>query len=300
MVNKSSGAALLLVLWLVAAMSLIVLSASKHVRFKTRDMAIHLEQLKATPVLDGVVQLVSGQLLKSKEIARRYHWFQIQFGTLNVWIEVTPAAGLIDLNVATPELIAAVLHRVGMMRVDQAQIMAARIKDWIDPDGEPTGPGGAEMPQYRAASWPSAPRNGPMEDPAELTSVMGMTSDAYETIKPFLGLNGQQKLDIEAAPHALIDALAGQSGLGLRLQSLGATDKAALISQSGGRDFFVTSGSSSGEVRLRAYLYANDGLWWMREAWVSLSTRPDSPTPWTTLMLDSIQRVAMPFQDIKP
>lgn len=178
--------------------------------------------------------------------------------------------------------------------------MASRIRDYIDPDDEPGGIGGAEAPQYRAAGWPVLPRNGPFDDLSELRMVLGMTPELYEIISPYLGINGQQRIEIDAAPPALIDALTGQPGLGAQIQSSPPEMRAGALLSGAAAQFFTPARTGGGTVKVRAMVQADQGQWWQRDAWVDLSTRPDALTPWTTLSLEPTRRMNPPPQEPHP
>ena len=53
-------------------------------------------------------------------------------------------------------------------------------------------------------------------------------------------------------------------------------------------------------IKVRAYLQVDGERWWQREAWVDLSERPDTLTPWTTLSLEPTRRVKKPEQEFNP
>src|SRR5690606_9179893 len=130
-----------------------------------------------------------------------------------VWVEITPSGGLVDVNVASEPLLLALFQKVGALASGEAAILASRVRDFVDPDDIPGGVGGAEAAQYRAAGWPSLPRNGAVDDLSELRSVLGMIPELYDIIAPHLGINGQQRIEIDSAPPAMIDVLTGQPGL---------------------------------------------------------------------------------------
>ncbi|MGP1693607.1 MAG: general secretion pathway protein GspK, partial [Giesbergeria sp.] len=213
------GAALVLVLWVVAALSLIVLASARGIRQQTQNVGFGLERIRAESVLDAALQLAAQRLMADKTLGIQYRVEQMALGQTRVRIEITPSEGLVDVNVASDALLQALLQRVGGLAPGEAAIMVSRIHDYLDPDDIPNGIGGAEAAQYRAAGWPSLPRNSGLEDLSELRSVLGMTAGLYETIAPYLGINGQQGIEIGAAPPALIDALTGQQGLGARVRT---------------------------------------------------------------------------------
>jgi general secretion pathway protein K len=115
-----------------------------------------------------------------------------------------------------------------------------------------------------------------------------------------LGLNGQQRIEADAAPPELIDGLTGQEGFGAQLHAAAPEQRSALMmSQPASRFFSGGSGSSDREVRLRVFTGSKNGQWWLREAWVALSSRPDTLTPWTTLLLEPTRRVPKLDKEIR-
>ncbi len=66
------------------------------------------------------------------------------------------------------------------------QALAARIRDWIDPDSEPFGQDGAEDYVYMAMQPPYRTANAPMASITELRLIQGMTDKVYRAIAPYL------------------------------------------------------------------------------------------------------------------
>ena len=296
-----TGAALILVLWLVASLSLVVMASARGVRQQTQRAAVDIERLRAESILDAALQLTSQRLAMDRSIEARYRKQRLSLGSNQVWVEITPSGGLVDVTVASEALVQALFQRAGRLSPGEAAILASRVRDYLDPDDTPDGVGGAEGAQYRAAGWPSMPRNGALDDIAELRSVLGMTSELYEIIAPHLGINGQQRIEVDSAPPALIDALTGQPGLGAQIQNSPAETRAAALLTGAAAEFFSPSRSSGGQtVRLKAYLQVENDRWWQREAWVDLSERPGGLSPWTTLSLEPTRRLNKPEQEFKP
>ncbi|MGP1691119.1 MAG: general secretion pathway protein GspK [Giesbergeria sp.] len=296
----NSGAALVLVLWLVAALSLVVLASAHGIRQQTQNVGFGLARMRAESVLDAAIQLTAQRLTADKRLGAQYHVDQMVLGTNQVRIEVTPSAGLVDINVASEALLGALLERVGGLSPGESAILVSRIHDYIDPDDSPSGIGGAEAAQYRAAGWPSLPRNSGLDDLSELKAVMGMTAALYETIAPYLGINGQQGIEIGSAPPALIDALTGQQGVGARVHSSPPEMRAGELLSGAAAAFFTSVAIPMGQtVRVRAAMQTEDGRWWRRQAWLDLNERPDTLTPWTTLSLEPTRRAEAPEQEFK-
>ena len=182
--HGSAGAALVLVLWLVAALSLTVLAGAKGMRQQTQQAGLALERLRAEAVLDGTLQLAAQRLVAERDQPSHYRREVLTLEGQEIWLEVTPATGLIDVNVASDGLLLALLQRVGELPAGDAAIMVSRIRDFLDPDDTPTGVGGAEVAQYRAAGWPVMPHNSGLQDLSELKAVLGMTPELYDIIAP--------------------------------------------------------------------------------------------------------------------
>lgn len=299
--RTGSGAALIMVLWLVAALSLVVAAGARGVRQQTQRTALDLERLRSESLLDAAVQLVAQRLNSEKGQPIGYKMQRMNLGQSEIWVEVTPSGGLVDVNVASEGLLRTLFQRAGAMSAGEAAILTSRVQDYIDPDDTPGGVGGAEAAQYRAAGWPSLPRNGALEDRSELKSVFGMTSELYEIIAPHLGINGQQRIEVDSAPPALIDALTGQQGLGARLQNSPPEMRAGVLLSGAAAEFFSPVQSSGSQtMRLRAFLQADGDRWWLREVWVDLSERPDALTPWTTLSIEPTRRFQKAEQELIP
>ena len=292
--HGSVGAALVLVLWLVAALSLTVLAGAKGMRQQTQQAGLALERLRAEAVMDGALQLAAQRLVAERDQPSHYRREVLTLEGQEIWLEVTPATGLIDVNVASDGLLLALLQRVGGLPAGDAAIMVSRIRDFLDPDDTPTGAGGAEAAQYRAAGWPVVPRNSALEDLSELKSVLGMTPELYDIIAPHLGINGQQRLSLDATPPALIDALAGQKGLGAKIHTASPETRAGMLSGSAAEFFSPAASNMVLAVRVQVLMQMNEERWWLREGWIDPHERPDTLAPWTLLSLEPTRRTIKP------
>jgi len=294
------GAALILVLWLVAALSLVVMASARSVRQQTQRVGLDLERMRVESVLDSAIELTAQQMLADRNAGSAYRFQRLSMGGGDVWVEITPSGGLVDVNVASDALLQTLFQRAGGLSAGEALILTSRVRDYLDPDDSPGGVGGAEAPQYRAAGWPSMPRNGALDDLSELRSVLGMTSGLYEIIAPHLGINGQQRIEIDSAPPALIDALTGQPGLGARIHNSPPETRGSVLMTGPAADFFSPARGGGTTVRLKAAVRLEGERWWQREAWVDLSERPGNLTPWTMLSLEPTRRLNTQEQELKP
>ncbi|MEW6694981.1 MAG: hypothetical protein AB1371_08555 [Pseudomonadota bacterium] len=299
---RQRGAALILVLWLVAGLALVVAASARSVSGHVRLAAVELERLQAEAVLDGAIALMAQHLRRAPDGGSAYRVYRLTLGADVVDIEVTPAKGLVDVAVASDRLLETLLHNAGGVSPGEAKILASRIRDWIDTDDRPDGVGGAETAQYRAAGWPVLPRNeGRLEDFSDLMGVLGMSPQVYEKIRNYLGFMGQERIDLATAPPALVDVLTGQPGLGHRLASTPLELKEAAYAPYLATELFRYQPSQQvGPLRLVARWHGVHGQRWEREVWVDRAERPDTLTPWTTLWVEPTRRTRGLEQDINP
>jgi general secretion pathway protein K len=96
---------------------------------------------------------------------------------------------------------------------DQVDDIVDAIIDWLDPDDNTTGFGGAENSYYQSLETPYSCRNGPMESIEELLLVKGITKDLYEGadgmpgIANYLTIYGDGMININTAPLLVLKAL---------------------------------------------------------------------------------------------
>ena len=78
--RKHKGTALILVLWLVAALSLVVLASAHGIRQQTRHVGLSLERLRSESILDAALQLAAQRLLAEKGTPARYRRQRMTLG----------------------------------------------------------------------------------------------------------------------------------------------------------------------------------------------------------------------------
>jgi general secretion pathway protein K len=92
---------------------------------------------------------------------------------------------------------------LSMLRMDPDLAVAAA--DWIDPDLQPTGFAGAEDDYYARLSPPRLAANAPLEHPAELLSVKGMSAGDFAALDPFVSaLDAEATINVNTASRELL------------------------------------------------------------------------------------------------
>lgn len=171
--RAEQGIALIAVLWLLSALTMIaVLVAAlslNHLR------AIHAvgEVVEAESAADSAIRLA---LLHLAAPEQRESWTAPQSRQINLFgwminLKIESESGRLDLNTGDRQLLVALFAANGWSQTD-AEAFVARIEDWTDPDDDPAE-GGAEVRQYLAAGRNYGPRNAPFESVEELRQVLG-------------------------------------------------------------------------------------------------------------------------------
>jgi general secretion pathway protein K len=120
-------------------------------------------------------------------------------------IAVQDEAGKVDLNIAAPALIRALVLGLG---VGAGEAAVDAILDYRDED-DARRASGAERAEYLAAGRLYGPRNGPFLAVEELASVLGLTQADADRLRPFVTIHsGLTGIDTSLAPRELVDALA--------------------------------------------------------------------------------------------
>lgn len=85
--------------------------------------------------------------------------------------------------------------------------IAQAVVDWIDPDGSPAGPWGAEDVYYLSLQNSYLAANRPFADPAELRLIRGVDMAAWRKLEPFVSaLPGTVTLNVNTASAEVLAA----------------------------------------------------------------------------------------------
>jgi general secretion pathway protein K len=205
-----AGAALLLVMWLVALLASLIgafaLSARIE-RLQERGLtrgAIAGEAARAG--LEMALVRIGDPDPNRRWLAdgRRYRW---RYAGIPVEVRITSEQGKVDINAADAGLLAGLFRAVGVPS-QQATHLAAVMLDWRDADPLTQPEGGAEDPAYAEAGLPYGAKDAPFETIAELEQVLGMTPDIYARVEPYLTVfTGQAAPDTASAAAPVLSAM---------------------------------------------------------------------------------------------
>lgn len=188
------GAALVLVLWLIALLTALVgafaLSARiEHLQQRLQDDSGRAQEISRAGIAYAMSRLRADPLRPSwQPDGRRYRW---TFDGTQVDLRVEDESGKLNINLADLALLQAFMQALDVPD-GQAARLAGAIIDWRDADDLSPPGGGAEAADYVAAGLPYGPRNARFETLGELQRVLGMTPDLYQRMRPSLTVYGRR------------------------------------------------------------------------------------------------------------
>lgn len=209
-----AGFALVLVMWVLLLLGLLGTGLLHEARMTRQQAASVSGALQARAAADGAIRRVILGLLDPRDPLRwpldgTRHTMTL-FGR-PIQVQVASEAGKIDLNAASPDLLATLFRGAGL-GPSEAAGLAASIVAWRQPTHASTDDPNAP---YHDAGRPYGPRQGPFRAVSELRLVLGMTDALQEAVSPLVTVwSHAPGVDRGAAGDNMLDLLA-QAGDGL-------------------------------------------------------------------------------------
>lgn len=296
---STRGIALVAVLWMVAALTILVSGVLYSVRVDTRVAAGHYESARAAALLDGALRLAAAELAATPNVPVRPLQLIYKVGEAEIAVEVAVASGFINLNTAPETLLTDLFTHAAALPPDQAAALAQSVIDWRDPD-EDRSPVGAERADYEARGLAYAPRNEHYRRPDDAGQVLGVVAGVYDSIRDLVttvGTGGDGTVNPLAAPEAVLVVLA--QGDVARARDVAAVRQAGVeqaldVASLGLQHASAWTGR---DYRLRAAYRSHEAGEWSCVAWVSLEASMQahsSRLPWRWLYAEDVRRIPAP------
>jgi general secretion pathway protein K len=135
---------------------------------------------------------------------------EMAFGDARFSLYVRDAAAVLNLNSATEEMLRNFFSQGLELDFAQADRLTQAVLDWRDSDELPRV-NGAEREEYLRAGAAVLPPNRGFPDVDELRHVLGMTPEIFAEALPYLTLRGSGRVNVNAAPEAVLLALPGMT-----------------------------------------------------------------------------------------
>ena len=232
--EAARGAALLLVMWLVALMASLIGAFALSARIERLQERVLTRGAiaggAARAGLEWALVRVGDSDPRRRWIpdGRLYHW---QYEGIPVDVSVVDEQGKIDINAADQPLLSAFFRALGIP-ADKAGAIAGATIDWRDADPLTQPQGGAEDPEYASAGLPYGAKDAPFETVAEIEQVLGMTPATYKLAAPYLTVftgSGTPDASLAQAPVLTAMGLDGKALVAAREAQPPATATGGLI-----------------------------------------------------------------------
>lgn len=282
--SRAAGMALIAVLWIVAALSLMVMGLTSTARQQVQIAGAQRDQVTGQALGEAALALALQQLQVDAQRPRGVVTDTLSYAGVPIEVEVTPLDGLIPLNGASAELLAALLHIAGGLPQSEAQALAATLVEWRD--GRP------ELDLTVAAAARAMPRR--FEAPEDLMLVPGVDYTLYARLAPLVSADSSSasRVNPEAAPPEVLAVLAqGDAASVARYLDQRASAQPGADTTGFSSAFVGGGGGDLYRLRARVPLEAGKMLLLTRD--VGLSVNASRTAPWRILRTDR-QIVALP------
>lgn len=273
--SNHRGMALIAVLWLVAALSVMVASLSAGVRQEAKTLADRRDLVAAQAVGDAVLQLMLQKLRAADRVPDRWTQASVTYEGRTMVAQITPLTGFIDPNRADLALLTRLLFVAGGLAPNEAVALAQTI---IDARQQRDSKGGLMR----------------FEAPEDLLKVPGLHYDLYARLAPLITLDGRgsSKVNANAAPVPVLLVLANGDRRVVEMIHAKRLSGEAGIDMSG-LDVGLTDNSYSTRVNVTAFVPLGSGKSVLVSRNVDVMTPTADGTPWSTYSLStSIQATA--------
>ena len=190
--HAGRGVALVAVLWIVAALSILVTGMVQSQRDEIRRVATTRQMLQAGAAGSAAVQLVLQQMSAVDEPGNRLRRVEVAYAGSAIVVEVMPLNGLVDINRAQAPLLTALFRVTGGLPPDRASALAGALVASRAP-----GVGRSTGVRYEA--------------PEDLLQLPGVDFDLYARLSASVTTDslGSGRVNPMAAPTPVLAVLSG-------------------------------------------------------------------------------------------
>jgi general secretion pathway protein K len=207
---RARGFIVIAVLWILAALSALVLIYMTYVTNTAVVVAASTDRVQAEALETAAVELAVYQLSAVKgEVRPTSGTFDARVGAGKVSVTFRSEAARIDLNAAPKSLLSGLMIGLGTAPSDAAEY-ADHISAWRAPTE--LGDDDPENSFYRTSGAAYIPRHAPFPDPEELWLVKGIPPPVVERMLPFVTVfSNLASINIVDAAPQVVAALPGMT-----------------------------------------------------------------------------------------
>lgn len=279
---RQSGVALAILLWFLAAMSILVAGIVYEARMDIKLAQLQIGQAKAQAAGDGAIQLaLADRITREQEgefNSRRIHSSEFVLSDAQVTVRIVPVAGLVNLNLASQELLTVLFTDGGEPDEGRGEVLAANVVEWRSS----TAHDNATDAAYEGQSGSGSATPGQFEAIEGLLSVDGVDRDVYERVRDLVYVDpqGQAGVDWQSASVAVLAML--NSGGDVDIEDLALSQVADISVDAvspAGMNILFQEAQSLPLFRIDA-LVKVDGANYRRRRWVDRSQGGSDGLPW--------------------
>lgn len=192
--SSERGVALIAVLWIVAALAILVTGISYSVRSELRQVSASRESVQAKGLAQAGIFLALQNIFASAQAIQRQSHFDVVYSGTAIDIRVVPMNGLIDLNLAPKTLLIKMLEIAAAVDKGRAESMAQTIME------------AREIKDKKGHSL----KFDAIED---ILQLPGFDYDLYVRLQTMIAVDtgGSGKVNVLAAPPGVLNILSGGS-----------------------------------------------------------------------------------------
>lgn len=270
---SSRGVALIAVLWIVAALTIIVVGISRTVRDEVHLVSAERQRVIAAALGDAAIHLVLQGMVSQPTPVNRLTYVDVAYRGVPIRVQIMPLNGLIDINRAAAALLGRLYEVAGGLAPEAAQSLAQTTIETRERKG-------------------ALGRSERFESIEDLLRVQGVDYGLYAKLTGFVTADalGGGRVNPMAAPEAVLVVLANGdavvAGRIARARELGqdGIDTTAL-------DASFTDTSSVRRYRIEARVPLEDGAWLRSSRTVDLGSGMREGMPWRTFYTErSLER----------
>ena len=251
--TKPEGFILVAVLWILGSLSVMVSIYAAYVIESIPGFAAHENQFRNETLVAAALELTAYRQLAISALSRPTHGqFSFRLDKANVAVEFRSEDARIDLNAASPELLAGLFRSLGT-RDDSAESYADRVVAWRTSVGATSAPA-----TQQTSETDSAIRQSNFRHTRELMAVPDMPPSLFEKALPFLTVySGRGEININDAAPEVLAALPGMTSDRLTAflsQRRLSSDEIKMLLTEEAQKFVTTEGSRAVRVTVRVTL----------------------------------------------
>jgi type II secretory pathway component PulK len=301
--GDEGGVALAILVWFLAAMSLLVAGIVMQARIDIKLTQFHVARARAEAVADGAIQLALAHMMQPvKEGESTQQVLQglvYPLGNLNVQVNVTPLSGLINLNEAPEELLALLLLSVEGLDEGAARELAFNVVEWRTPGLHAGGELQSSAREYSRGddvetvdpTDPGATSSRRFEAIEDLLLVAGIDRRVYEAVQDaiYVSQEGQSGVDWATAPVVILRGLLGgdaESAQAL-VEARVSDEQEGLVAPSD-MDLRFQEASITTAYRIDAMVEV-DGSVFNRRRWVDTGRPGQDGLPWSFFRTEALR-----------